>query len=167
MTQPCCFYVRPDDPRHFDLRVLGSAMAASPPGSGRFRATTCRRWGDFGALISVARCEARRHYFARVARRAMRTRGPAPAICSGSRQFSVSGAFSRVRRSAYWPRTHARCVRVDDCKRGSKSRPSLARQLHGRWHGVRLGVCHAACLVISRSQAAGSDVGAYVGHRGR
>ena len=60
-------------------------MAASPPGScGRFRAATCRRWGDVGALISVARSEARRHYFARVARRAMRTRRPAPAICSGS-----------------------------------------------------------------------------------
>ena len=56
--------------------VLGSAMAASPPGLGRFRAATCRRWGDVGALVSVARKEARRHYFMRVARRPMRTRKP-------------------------------------------------------------------------------------------
>ena len=68
--------------------VLGSAMAASPPSLGRFRAATCRRWGDVGALVSVARKEARRHYFMRVARRAMRTRKPALA----SRSRSVSAA---------------------------------------------------------------------------
>ena len=67
-------------------------MAASPPGSGRFRAATCRRWGNVGALISVARREARRHYFARVARRAMRTRRPAPATCSGSAALTAAAA---------------------------------------------------------------------------
>ena len=68
--------------------VLGSAMAASPPGLGRFRAATCRRWGDVGALVSVARKEARRHYFMRVARRAMRTRKPA--LASRSRSASAA-----------------------------------------------------------------------------
>ena len=68
--------------------VLGSAMAASPPGLGRFRAATCGRWGDVGALVSVARKEARRHYFMRVARRAMRTRKPA--LASRSRSASAA-----------------------------------------------------------------------------
>ena len=80
--------------------VLGSAMAASPPGLGRFRAATCRRWGDVGALVSVARKEARRHYFMRVARRAMRTRKPALA----SRSRSVSAAQVAVPAAMAAPR---------------------------------------------------------------
>ena len=44
---------------HFGSRVLGRSMVASPPGLGRFRAATCRRWGDVGALVCVARREAR------------------------------------------------------------------------------------------------------------
>ena len=80
--------------------VLGSAMAASPPGLGRFRAATCWRWGDVGALVSVARKEARRHYFVRVARRAMRTRKPALA----SRSRSVSAAQVAVPAAVAAPR---------------------------------------------------------------
>lgn len=51
-------------------------MVASPPGSGRFRPATCRRWGDVPALKHAARTAARRHFFARVGRRAIRERAP-------------------------------------------------------------------------------------------
>ena len=80
--------------------VLGSAMAASPPGFGRFRVATCRRWGDVGALVSVARKEARRHYFMRGARRAMRTRKPVLA----SRSRSASAAQVAVPAAMVAPR---------------------------------------------------------------
>ena len=55
----------------------GSSMAASPSTSGRLRAATCRRWGDVGVLSRVARREARRHYFTRLAKRSLRDRWPA------------------------------------------------------------------------------------------
>ena len=55
----------------------GSSMAVNPSTSRKFRASTCRRWGDVGVLSRVARREARRHYFARLAKRSLRDRRPA------------------------------------------------------------------------------------------
>ena len=49
-------------------------MTARPPRAGRFRATTCRRWGDASVLTRVARSEASQHYYSRVACRAKRDR---------------------------------------------------------------------------------------------
>ena len=63
------------------LNLCGSSMAASPSTPGRFRAATCRRWGDVGALSRVARREARRYYFARVAKRSLRDRRPVLPLC--------------------------------------------------------------------------------------
>ena len=51
-------------------------MTARPSTSGRFRTTTCRRWGDVSALGRAARIEAPKFFFARLARRAARDRVP-------------------------------------------------------------------------------------------
>jgi len=51
-------------------------MAASPSCAGRFRAATCRRWGCTTTLARAARAAAPRHFFIRLARRAIRDRAP-------------------------------------------------------------------------------------------
>ena len=59
-------------------------MSTRPPAPGRFRAATCRRWGDALALKRVARAEACSRYFARVKRRAVRARASSPSPCEAA-----------------------------------------------------------------------------------